>query len=399
MIERKCSCKMKVHKAPLDNYIIEKGAVKYLPELLKDYNNIYMVCDENTYRVLGAKAEALLTESGKKLRKHILKGEVLPNEKNIGDVFIHICDPKADNDIFEYPTVPDFILAVGSGVINDICRIVSYRMGIPYGIAGTAPSMDGYASAGSPTLFDGTKATIKCTTPKYIIADLDVMKDAPFDMLLSGIGDMFGKYTGMLDWEIARDYSGEYYCKEIADEVIEATDLCLKNGYNLKSRDPECIKNVMEGFLVTGLGMAFTGNSRPASGSEHIIAHAWELGDVEKGKKPNLHGLEVCEATRLVAEMYRLLYSETSDMHLKKLIEKYLPYFDAVDEFCVKMNVPNVTEDYDTVLAGINRALTLRDRYTILFYLRDRGDFGRYAKYAAQKFTEVIKSEKNRRIK
>lgn len=395
MIERKCSCKMKVHKAPLGNYIIEKGAVKYLPELLKDYNNIYMVCDENTYRVLGAKAEALLTESGKKLRKHILKGEVLPNEKNIGDVFIHICDPKADSDIFEYPPMPDFILAVGSGVINDICRLVSYRMGIPYGIAGTAPSMDGYASAGSPTLFDGTKATIKCTTPKYIIADLDVMKDAPFDMLLSGIGDMFGKYTGMLDWELARDYNGEYYCKEIADEVIKATDLCLKNGYNLKSRDSECIKNIMEGFLVTGLGMAFTGNSRPASGSEHIIAHAWELGDVEKGKKPNLHGLEVCEATRLVAEMYRLLYSETSDMHLKKLIEKYLPYFDAVDEFCVKMNVPNVTEDCDTLLTGINRALTLRDRYTILFYLRDRGDFERYAKYAAEKMTEVIKSEKS----
>lgn len=42
--------------------------------------------------------------------------------------------------------------------------------------------MDGYASAGSPILFDGTKVTIKCTTPKYIIADLDVMKDAPFDM-------------------------------------------------------------------------------------------------------------------------------------------------------------------------------------------------------------------------
>ncbi len=43
--------------------------------------------------------------------------------------------------------------------------------------------------------------------------------------------------------------------------------------------------------------MTQIGNSRPASGSEHIVAHCWELFDVEEGKVPNLHGLEVCEAT------------------------------------------------------------------------------------------------------
>lgn len=285
---------------------------------------------------------------------------------------------------------PDFILAVGSGVINDICRVVSYRLGLPYGIAGTAPSMDGYASAGSPTLFDGTKATIKCTTPKYILADLDIMKEAPYPMLLSGIGDMFGKYTGILDWELARDYNGDAYCAEIAGEVIAATDKCLKNGYELRSREAGCIKNIMEGFLVTGLGMAFTGNSRPASGSEHIIAHVWELESVERGEKPNLHGIEVCEATRIVAEMYRLLYTETDDRHLKSLIEQYLPYFDEIEQFCRTMQMPNVTTDYDTIVRAIKRALGLRDRYTILFYLRDKGQLERYAAYAAEKFLERV---------
>ena len=390
MIERKCSCEMGIHRAPLEKCIIECGAIKHLPELLENYNKVYMVCDENTYRVLGEKAEQILKSVGKFSHKHILSGNVLPDERNIGDVLIHLSDPKADSDIFKFSPQPDFILAVGSGVINDICRVVSYRLRIPYGIAETAPSMDGYASAGSPILFDGTKATIKCTTPKYIIADLDVMKNAPYDMLLSGIGDMFGKYTGILDWELARDYNGDYYCPQIADEVISATNKCLKNGYDLKSGEPECIKNIMEGFLVTGLGMAFTGNSRPASGSEHIVAHAWELECVENGEKPNLHGLEVCEATRIVADMYRLLYLETDDNHLKKLIEKYLPYFDETEEFCRKMNMPNVTTDCDTIMRGIKRALVLRDRYTILFYLRDKGWFERYAEYATKKFLDCI---------
>ncbi len=390
MIERKCSCAMGVHRAPLEECIIESGAIRRLPELLKDYKSVYMVCDENTYRVLGEQAEAILKDAGKFSHRHILPGAVLPDARNIGDVLIHLHDPKADADIFRYSPQPDFILAVGSGVINDICRVVSYRLGLPYGIAGTAPSMDGYASAGSPTLFDGTKATIKCTTPKYILADLDIMKEAPYPMLLSGIGDMFGKYTGILDWELARDYNGDDYCAEIAGEVIAATDKCLKNGYELRSREAGCIKNIMEGFLVTGLGMAFTGNSRPASGSEHIIAHVWELESVERGEKPNLHGIEVCEATRIVAEMYRLLYTETDDHHLKSLIEQYLPYFDEIEQFCRAMQMPNVTTDYDTIVRAIKRALGLRDRYTILFYLRDKGQLERYAAYAAEKFLERV---------
>lgn len=393
MIERKCSCQKGSHRAPLKKCIIESGAVKYLPELLKEYNRIYMVCDENTYRVLGEKVENLFKGGNKDFYKHILKGDVLPDAKNIGDVFIHLYNPKTDSDIFGYSPKPDFILGVGSGVVNDICRLVSFRVGIPYGIAATAPSMDGYASAGSPTLFDSTKATIKCTTPKYIVADLDIIKDAPIDMLYSGIGDMFGKYTAMLDWELARDYSGEYFCEEIAKDVIDATNLCLKNGYNIDSRSRECIKNIMEGFFVTGIGMAFTGNSRPASGSEHIVAHAWELDSVEKGEKPNLHGIEVCEGTLLIAEIYRLLYNETEDSRLKELIAKYLPYFDEVEKFCKETNMPYIKYNYEEIINGIKRALVLRDRYTVLFYLRDKGMLERYADYAANKLLEVINND------
>lgn len=135
MIERKCSCKMGIHRAPLEKFIIESGAVNRLPELLKDYKKVYMVCDENTYRVLGNRAESPLKTAGIFSHKHILTGDVLPDSRNIGDVLIHLWNPKEDSDIFRYSPQPDFILAVGSGVINDICRAVSYRLGIPYGIA------------------------------------------------------------------------------------------------------------------------------------------------------------------------------------------------------------------------------------------------------------------------
>ena len=209
-------------------------------------------------------------------------------------------------------------------------------------------------------------------------------------MMLAGIGDMFGKYVGILDWELARDYSGEYYCEKIASDVLAATNRCLENGYRLHRRDPECVKNIMEGFLVTGLGMAFVGNSRPASGCEHIVAHAWELFDVQAGNRPQLHGLEVCEGTRLVAIMYKMLAEETDDAHLRTLIQKYIPYFDAVEEFCIRMQVPLTVTDRATVVRGLRYALTLRDRYTLLFYLRERGLFDEYVERAADRLMTMI---------
>ena len=391
MIEFACTCAQKQHRAPLEGYDISAGAIAHIPQILKDYHRIYMVADKNTYLAAGARVEEILKEHGMLYTSHVIDRDiVLPNATTLGEIILNAQDIAAKPNIFEYSLLPDLILAVGSGTINDSCRLASFRLNLPYAVVGTAPSMDGYASAGSPFLHNGTKTTVQATTPKYIIGDLNVLKDAPWDMMLAGIGDMFGKYTGLLDWELARDYSGEYFCQKIATDVLDATNKCLENGYLLTNRAPVCVKNMMEGFLVTGLGMAFTGNSRPASGSEHIVAHAWELFDVERGCPPHLHGLEVCEATRLVAIMYKMLLEETTDAHLKELISRYVPYFDAVEEFCVKMKVPPTITNRQEIIDGIHRALIMRDRYTILFYLRDIGKLEEYAQRATDRLLAVL---------
>lgn len=391
-MEMICTCSKKIHKAPLVSYDFSVGAIDRIPETLKDYNRIYMVCDTNTYEAAGKKVEEVLRRSNKFYRSLVLRGDtILPNAQTLGEIILYANNPSDKSDIFEYSPLPDLILAVSSGTINDSCRLASYRLNLPYAVVATAPSMDGYASAGSPFMFGGSKATIQCTTPKYIIGDLEVLNNAPYILKLAGIGDMFGKYTGILDWELARDYSGEYYCEKIANDVIEATNKCLENGQKIKENDINVIKNIMEGLVVTGLGMAYTGSSRPASGSEHIIEHAWELYNVENNLKTHLHGLEVCEATLLVAFMYKMLYQETDDKHLRGLIEKYLPYFEKMEEFCRKMEVPATILDRELMISGVKKAVVMRDRYTILLYLRDKNMLDTYIEKAVDKVIAFYK--------
>ena len=56
MIQFACNCDMKEHRAPLEGYEISSGAIEKIPEILKNYNRIYMVADENTYKAAGARA-------------------------------------------------------------------------------------------------------------------------------------------------------------------------------------------------------------------------------------------------------------------------------------------------------------------------------------------------------
>ena len=70
----------------------------------------------------------------------------------------------------------DIIIGVGSGVINDIGKILSNTAKLPYIIVATAPSMDGYASGTSSMSLDALKVSLTSKCANVIIGDIDIMK-------------------------------------------------------------------------------------------------------------------------------------------------------------------------------------------------------------------------------
>ena len=379
MIEMDCTCSQKHHSIPTEVIEVSEHAIEKVPEILKDYHRIFLVADENTYEVAGRRVEELLKEAGNLSHSFVLPSPALPNAESIGRVLIEAGIEREVYDINLWSYNPDYILAVGSGSINDTCRMVSYRLGIPYGIVGTAPSMDGYASVVAPLLNGRKKIVYNCSIARHIIIDLSINAEAPYPLLLSGVGDMIGKYVAILDWEISRDRNGEYFCEKIADMVVKATHQCLEASKNLESRDLSAIKAASEGLILSGECIAFCGSSRPASGTEHMIGQTWEVMDVEEGKIPNLHGIEVGEGVFVAVEIFRKLYQETQDQHLKGLIEKYLPAFQKIEDLQQVLKIPFTVTDKGRFVEGILRGRTFRERYTILQYLYDQGQLETYA--------------------
>ena len=110
-----------------------------------------------------------------------------------------------------------------------------------------------------------------------------------------------------------------------------------------------------------------------------MIGQTWEVMDVEEGKIPNLHGIEVGEGTFTAIELFRRLYRETDDETLRGLIGKYLPAFDRLEELQKTLKPPFTVTDKDRFVQGILRGRTFRDRYTVLQYLYDIGKLEEYA--------------------
>ena len=254
-----CSCGRR-HTCAIDKVFIEHGAEGRLTSLCAKYTHILIVADENTYSAAGEKTEEAL--GGKKVSKVIFDGGkiLIPNED-------------ATQTVEENLNGADLIVGIGSGVIQDLCKYVSHRKGVDYIIVATAPSMDGYASSGAAMILNGMKETVPAGVPKAIVADTEVLKDAPMDMICAGYGDIVGKFSALNDWRLSHAVNGEYFCDYIYSLTHGITVKTLSLADGIKNRDEQSVGVLMEALVTVGILMSFAGSSRPASGSEHHLSH------------------------------------------------------------------------------------------------------------------------------
>jgi glycerol dehydrogenase-like iron-containing ADH family enzyme len=175
------------------------------------------------------------------------------------------------------PEEAEVLIAVGSGTVHDITRYCAYTRKIPFVSCPTAASVDGFCSSVAAMTWNGCKKTLTAVAPKIVLADTDIIKNAPIRLARSGFGDMVGKYIALCDWKIGHILTGEFYCERIADMMLAATKEVLSSVAGIVSGDAEGYEKLTYGLLLSGLAMQMMGNSRPASGAEHHISHLIEM--------------------------------------------------------------------------------------------------------------------------
>lgn len=259
-------------------FVLGEGALKYLPQLLKqEFPGLtpWIVADTNTWKAAGAEAEKRIAEAG----LFPAKSYIFPGTPVLHPDFAYSEELAA---VMPANCVP---VAVGSGVINDLVKCAAGLKKVPYCCVPTACSVDGFTSAGAALAVNHNKQTVKCPAPAALCADVSVMETAPAPMLSSGFADLLTKVVAGADWIIA-DTMGEQAIREDVWQLIQG---------NIRRwvADPKDMLNIFEGLAATGYSMQMMLDSRPASGSEHLFSHVWEMEGLQKDGQDVSHGFKV----------------------------------------------------------------------------------------------------------
>lgn len=256
-----CSCG-RSHEMITRAAVIESGCMKEFEHYMKEFGltgKRAAVYDRNTYKAKG-------------LTRPAADQEIILDPVNL-----HANELATAEVLRQLDPDVELLVAVGSGTIHDTTRYCAHKRGIPFVACPTAASVDGFCSTVSAMTWEGYKKTMPGVAPELVLADIDVIKEAPAALALSGVGDILGKYTALADWKIAHALTGEFFCPVIEgmtrDAVRAVYGCCEKIG----EKDEEAYTQLTYGLLLSGLAMQLMGNSRPASGAEHHISHIIEM--------------------------------------------------------------------------------------------------------------------------
>jgi glycerol-1-phosphate dehydrogenase [NAD(P)+] len=199
-------------------------------------------------------------------------------------------------------------VAVGAGTINDLAKRAAHEVGVRYMTVTTAASVDGFTAFGAAIVKDAFKQTLECAAPAAVVADTDVLRAAPYPMTAAGYADLMSEVTAGADWIIA-DSLGVEAIHKTAWGIVQ-TDLrkWIARPAALRAGDAAAFEDLFEGLSMNGFAMQAMRSSRPASGTEHLFSHVWEMEHLEADGAPVSHGFKVAIGTlAATALMERLL--------------------------------------------------------------------------------------------
>ncbi len=291
-----------------DTKVVEiyKGLTPDAGKILTDAGfpkNVLLVADCNTIAVAEKEGlSASLEAAGFQIKRLIYKNMMYARIEQVHEI------EAIAKDV-------DGIISVGTGSLNDICRVSSFDLDKKFCIFATAPSMDGFASDTAPIIENNFKKSFFVRQPMVILADTNILAKAPTELKAAGYGDMVAKYLGILEWRIAHLLIGEYYCENVAQITLNALQKCIDLTDKVTANDPEAAGAIMEALVLSGLAMKLALSSRPASGAEHVVSHYLECYKVARGIWPEFHGKKVGVATVKLCRLYRNLADRVTEIN------------------------------------------------------------------------------------
>ncbi len=249
-------------------------------------------------------AGKLLLVSGPNVKPRVIN-QVMPTlTNNHFESVWYLAHAPGTKDVEEASSIAksegvNLILGIGGGKSVDVAKLAAHRMNLPFISVPTSASHDGITSPFASIKGLDRPYSHPCTPPIGILADIDLISEAPSRLLSSGCGDLIAKITAVRDWEFARDDVKEYFAKYAAKLALLGAEMVTREADHIELKDKEIVRDIVEALISSGVAAGIAGSSRPCSGSEHLFTHALDLMSTNSG----LHGEKCGIGTILMSKL------------------------------------------------------------------------------------------------
>lgn len=330
--------------------LVEEGALGQVAEIARevfsDCEKAVIIADPRTWRAAGERTDAYLRKAGFATSRHILE----PDGKIFHAEYSYVAEVK-DTILSAHPSaVP---VAVGSGVVNDLVKRASGELGIGYLVVATAASVDGYASFGaSLSSPEGSKQTYACPAPRAIIADIDIIRNAPGEMAAFGFADLMSKSPAGADWILASELGAAEWHDDAWHIVQDSLGEAIGDAEGVARGDTQALTRFVEGLMLGGFAMQAMQSSRPASGAEHMFSHILDMRHHTFNGNLVSHGAQVGVYTLFMTRFHEALLSyDMSSLDVDACVERWKEWDDGAQALALE-----IFKDTDFPLLGVEQS-------------------------------------------
>jgi len=337
--------------------IVGNGTIERVPEFSRRLGftkSALIIAGSKTHDIAGKTVKALLEEDGIAVEVFLVESATVKD--------VEIVEEKIK------VLKPQVVFGVGGGTKIDVAKLSSARQKVPFISVPTTASHDGIASPLSSVKGFEKPYSVMAQAPIAIIADTNIIMQAPWRFIVSGCGDVIAKFTAVKDWKLAHEDKNEYYGGYAASLALMSAKLVMQDAELIKPESEEGLRVLLEALISCGVSMSIAGSSRPCSGSEHLFSHALDM------VRPNyaMHGEQCGVGAIMMAYLQRTNWKRTKDT-LKKL--------------GAPTNACELGVEKDDVVRALEMAATIRpERYTIL----NKVNLNSEAYERLAKITEVV---------
>ncbi len=192
-----------------------------------------------------------------------------------------------DRQLAKAPDCDTFV-GIGGGQAIDLAKYMAWKRGIRLVSIPTVLSVDAFVTPATGVRRNHKVEYLGTTSPDPLVIDYDLLRTAPADLNIAGVGDILSIHTATFDWCLAaKAGQSEFpFSQQDVDMARAILNDVIAQTSDIRNCTDAGLQAIVDAYMRINTICLSAGHYRVEEGSEHYLFYELE----ERLQRPFIHG-------------------------------------------------------------------------------------------------------------